>query len=293
MKKVFSSNNNKTSLAVKSALWLSIGLITASFYLVPVVSATDKARVTDAFCLNYNFSSMSGPGQIFQSVHDAQLTCQALVNEATKWSNQQALLSDSTFLQGFLQHINQVNSNSVFSVQAQEIDPQITVAGSCTNPDAATLQSGISQPKLGTQAIQVGNFGITAKVFQYQLSQPHSCVYSAIWNFSQIPSMQKGGDMSKCLLGIPYPANVQNTMGGVNPRHLAFQLNSYGSVADERVFTNEQLLFSMKVPFPIQSITAQLETSVVAGQRVDLPAIYLLCAQSPATVTPTTTPTLS
>lgn len=279
MKKFF-SGNNKTSLIVKSALWLSIGLIAASFCIVPVVSAANKARVTDSFCLGYDFSSMSGPGQIFQSVRDAQLTCQALVNEATKWSNIQALLSDSTFRTGFLQHINQVNGNSVFSAQAQEVDPQITVSGPCTNPDAATLQSWAVQTQSDTPAIQVGSFGITPKVIQYQLSQPQSCAYSAIWNFSQFPSMQNGSDMSKCLLGIPYPANVQNQIGGVNPRHLAFQLNSYGgNNVDKQVFTNEQLLFSMNVPFPIQSITAQLDTSVVAGQRVDLPAIYLLCPQ--------------
>lgn len=289
----FFSGKNKTSFIARSAILSILGLVAATVCIVPVASASfaSKDRVTDAFCLKYDFSSMSGSGQAFASTHDAQSTCQALVSEAKKWTKLPVLLNNSAFMKGFLDYITTVNTNVVFSPQAQEVDPQITVAGTCTSPDAATLQSWIPQPQLGTEAIQTASFNITTKIFQYQLSQPHTCAYSAIWNFSQFSAMQNGKDVSNCLLGIPYPANIQNQMGGVNPRHLAFQLNSYGrGIVDQQVFTNEQLLYTMKVPFPIQSITAQLDTPTVAGQRVDIPAIYFLCGQGTPTASPTNQP---
>jgi hypothetical protein len=298
MKKNF-SGKNKTASTIISAILPIMGLIAASVCIAPVASASfaNKDRVTDAFCLKYDFSSMSGSGQAFASTHDAQSTCQALVNEARKWTNLPVLLSNSAFMKGFLDYINTSNTSVVFSAQAQEVDPQLTVAGSCTNPDAATLQRWIARSQMGTEVIQTASFNITTKIFQYQLSQPHTCTYSATWDFSQFPAMQNGKDVSNCLLGIPYPANIQNQIGGVNPHHLAFQLNSYGGgVVDQQVFTNEQLLFTMKVPFPLQSVTAQLDTPTVAGQRVDIPAIYYLCGQGTPTVisaTPTATSTIA
>lgn len=295
--KNLSFSKNKTLFIALSAIVPALGLIAASIYLSPVASAsfTSKDSVTDAFCLKYDFSSMSGSGQPFASPHDAQLTCQALVSEARKWTNLPALLKNSAFMSSFLSYINTINTgntNVVFTAQAQEVDPQMKVDGSCSNPDATTLQSWISQTQLGSEAIHTNPFNITTKIFQYQLSQPYSCSYSAIWNFTQFPAMQNGQDVSHCLLGIPYPQSIETQIGGVNPRHLAFQLNSYGGgIVDQQVFTNEQLLFTMRVPFPIQSITAQLDTPTVAGQRVDIPAIYFLCSP-PGTpsATSTTTP---
>lgn len=228
---------------------------------------------TDSFCYTYSFSRLSGSGKPFQSIKDAQESCQKLVFSTMYVENLRSLLEDLTFREQFLNEIDNLNRNYVFSSPVQRIDPQITVAGTCTNPNAATLQSLVTKSAHpATQSLQEnGTFDVTTTFFHYQLSQPNTCRYSVLWDFSKILVMKQASSVTKCLLGIPYP-------GG-----LTYQPNNYpGHGIYQQILTQKVPLFTMQVPLPLQSIAAQLDlTGKPLSQGVDVSSLYFRCLSSP------------
>lgn len=268
MKKVFP----RTSLLARVAIRCMIGLTAISFFLVPVAStswAKSLATTKDPFCNNdATFNNLKG----LSSLGHAKAVCQTLVNLINREPDLQIMLKNSDFANGLVSDLNATN-NTVFNPgsgsNTQEVHPQLLIQG--TNCPQNTIQ----HQKTTTQDIVVGAFGIKATVEQYHLDSPGPCVYSVVWDTHSITPKTK--DIANCLLGVPYPAGAQNQIGGVLPRGLQYQMNSYGDHTNKSFVTKEKLLYYRPVPFPLQSVVTQLDSSVVVGQSVDISSIFIKC----------------
>ncbi len=264
------SRKKITPLIVRAGIWLIVGLTATSFFFVPMMGSTllakPMAKAADPFCNNdATFSNLKG----LTSLGHAKAVCQTLVNLINREPDLQIMLKSTDFANGLVSDINATN-NTVFSGStATEIKPQLMIMGN------GCPSGTIVHQQTATQDIVKGAFGITATVEQYHLDSPGPCVYSVVWDTRSITP--NGKSVNGCLLGIPYPSGAQNKIGGVLPRGLQYQLNSYGGRNDRSTFTKETLLYIRSLPFDLQSVTTQLDSSVVVGQSVDLSSVFIHC----------------